>query len=105
MADADRLSAPGHDVDYRVPPWGERFLGERLGIDVAELGRGRRPLVRYCLDWSEQRHHLAGALGAAIAGRLGALDWLRRGKVSRALAITPAGREGLARSFAIELDS
>src|SRR3954470_23497627 len=104
-AEADRLSAPGHDVDYRVTPDGERVLAERLGIDVTELGRGRRPLVRYCLDWTEQRHHLAGALGAAIAGRLGALDRLRRGKVSRALAITPAGREGLARSFAIELDS
>src|SRR4051794_11810884 len=99
-ADADRLSAPGHDVDYRVTAGGGRFLANELGIDVAELGRGRRPLVRYCLDWSEQRHHLAGALGAAIADRLAALDWLRRRKVNRALAITPAGREGLARSFA-----
>src|SRR3954465_15706156 len=98
-AEADRLSAPGHDVDYRVTPEGERFLAERLGIDVTELGRGRRPLVRYCLDWTEQRHHLAGALGAAIAGRLGALDWLRRGKVSRALAITPAGRGGPPRAL------
>src|SRR4051794_381846 len=103
-ADTDRLSAPGHDVDYRVTPEGERFLAERLGIDVTELGRGRRPLVRYCLDWTEQRHHLAGALGAAIADRLATLGWLQRGKVNRALAITPAGHEGLADTFGVRIE-
>jgi DNA-binding transcriptional ArsR family regulator len=104
-AEADRLSAPGHDVDYRVTPDGERFLAGELGIDVASLGRGRRPLVRYCLDWSEQRHHLAGALGAAIADRLVALSWVRRAKVARALTITPAGHEGLAETFGVRIAS
>jgi len=102
-APADRLSAPGHDVDYRVTPHGERFLADELGIDVAELGRGRRPLVRYCLDWSEQRHHLAGALGAAIAARLLALGWLRRNPAHRAITLDPAGEEGLAGMFGVKI--
>ena len=46
---------------------GERFFA-RLGIDVAALSRGRRPLSRLCLDWSERRPHLGGALGAAHPG-------------------------------------
>jgi len=29
----------------------------------------RHPAVRYCLDWSEQQHHLAGPLGTALADR------------------------------------
>src|SRR3954469_16450779 len=37
-----------------------------LGVDVAALGRGRRPLTRSCLDWSERRPHLSGELGAAL---------------------------------------
>ena len=51
--------------------------------------------MRYCLDWSEQRHHLAGSLGAALADRFLALDWIRRSPQSRALTVTDAGRAGL----------
>ena len=52
----------------------------RLGVDVAALpaGDSRRPLLRFCVDWSEQRHHLAGALGAGVLGRMLAADWVRR---------------------------
>jgi hypothetical protein len=45
---------------------------ERIGIDVAALaaGRGRtRVLCRPCLDWSERRPHIAGAMGAALCAR------------------------------------
>ena len=90
----DRLSARGRDVDYVVTDGGERLLRD-LGVDLEALRRGRRPVVRYCLDWSEQRHHLAGSLGAALADRFLALDWIRRSPQSRALTLTDAGRAGL----------
>ncbi|MGZ6643181.1 MAG: ArsR/SmtB family transcription factor [Solirubrobacteraceae bacterium] len=90
----DRLSARGSDVDYVVTDRGEALLRD-LGVDLDALRGGRRPVVRYCLDWSEQRHHLAGSLGAALADRLLALDWLRRSPKSRALTVTDAGRAGL----------
>ena len=44
-------------------------LFRRIGIDVAGLSDARRPLCLPCLDWSVRRHHLAGALGAALLDR------------------------------------
>jgi DNA-binding transcriptional ArsR family regulator len=85
----DRLSSPGWDVEYRL---GDPGPLEELGI---ELPQGRRPLIRYCVDWSEQRHHLAGALGAAVASRLFQLGWIKRAKGTRAVHVTPEGAEGL----------
>jgi hypothetical protein len=48
-----------------------------------------------CLDWSERRPHLAGALGAAMLQALLASSWVVRRPQGRALAITPRGRAGL----------
>jgi DNA-binding transcriptional ArsR family regulator len=95
----DRLAAPGRDLDYRLTPAGEARLRD-FGVDVAEL-RGRRRLIRYCVDWSEQRHHLAGQLGAAVLARMLELGWLRRAPTPRALLLTDAGRAGLAETFEI----
>lgn len=97
----DRLSAPGYDFDYRVTPDGVERLTE-FGIDFDGLPR-RRPLVRYCVDWSEQRHHLAGSLGAAIAERMFELRWIRRAERTRAVHLNDAGREGLQQVFGVEL--
>ena len=83
-------------------PLGARRLAQ-LGIDVAALARGRRVLARRCLDWSERRDHLAGALGAALASRFFELEWLERLQTSRAIRVTPTGRRGLAAEFGLEL--
>ncbi len=60
---------------------------ESLGVDVPALLRGSRPVVRRCLDWSERRDHLAGALGAALLERFLAERWLRRETQGRALIV------------------
>lgn len=73
---------------------GRRFVAD-AGIDVDALLRSRRPLCRACLDWSERRHHLAGALGAALLARYLEQGWLRRRAHSRALIVTARGRRGL----------
>jgi hypothetical protein len=100
-ARTDRLAAPGYDVDYRLSNAGVREL-RAFGIDFDSLPP-RRPLIRYCVDWSEQRHHLAGSLGAAIAERMIELGWVRRAQRSRALHVSDDGFEGLRRRFGIEL--
>jgi DNA-binding transcriptional ArsR family regulator len=100
-ADADRLAAPGYDVDYRLTPAGVREL-KAFGINFDGLP-ARRPLIRYCVDWSEQRHHLAGSLGAAMATRMIELGWVRRAQRSRALHVSHNGYEGLREQFGIEL--
>src|SRR5215470_1077247 len=102
-AASDQLSAPGHDIDYRLTGHGSVLL-EQFGIDVDALGRGRRPLIRYCLDWTEQAHHLAGALGAAVTSRLLELDWLRRVPANRAVRLTDAGHAGVASTFGLNAD-
>jgi DNA-binding transcriptional ArsR family regulator len=77
---------------------GERFCGE-LGIDFATLGQGRRPVCLVCLDWSVRRHHLAGALGAAILSRICALGWARRQRGSRVVAFSAVGEQALRTQF------
>jgi DNA-binding transcriptional ArsR family regulator len=100
-AGADRLSAPGSDVDYRLTSSGTERL-HAFGIDFAALPR-RRPLIRYCVDWSEQCHHLAGSLGAALADRMFQLDWVERAERNRAVRVNPSGLRGLRETFGVEL--
>jgi hypothetical protein len=90
----DRLSARGRDLDYRLTPSGHETLA-RLGVDVAG------DAVRYCVDWSEQRHHLSGATGRALAARLLVLRWIRRADSGRAVFVTDLGRSELPRSLGV----
>jgi DNA-binding transcriptional ArsR family regulator len=102
-AHADRLAAFGSDHDYRLTAAGLREL-KAFGIDFDSLP-SRRPLIRYCVDWSEQRHHLAGSLGAAMATRMLDLGWVRRADRSRAVHVSDAGFDGLRDQFGLELSS
>lgn len=70
-----------------------------FGIDLDALATSRRPLCRTCLDWSERRHHLAGALGTALLQRVFSLRWARRELDSRAVAFTPSGDRAFRAQF------
>ena len=85
-----------------LTPAGDRRFGA-LGIDVAVLARRPRPVVRSCLDWTERRHHLAGALGAALLGVLVDRRWVVRRPSSRGLDVTDAGLVALADEFGVDL--
>lgn len=74
---------------------------QRFGIDLAALRARRRPLTRSCLDWSERRPHLAGALGAALCQELIDRAWITRMPEPRIVRLTPAGQQGLARTFGL----
>ena len=69
---------------------GEQFC-ERLGLDLVSLRKMKRPLFKTCLDWSARRHHLAGALGAALLSRFYQLKWVRRESQSRVVIFSPKG--------------
>lgn len=82
-------------AELRLTGRGQEAM-EGFGIDVAGLRRNRRPLTCSCLDGTERRPHLAGALGAALAAGLIERRWIERRPDSRALRITPAGGRALA---------
>jgi DNA-binding transcriptional ArsR family regulator len=73
---------------------------KRMGIDAATVRAQRRVFCRTCLDWSERRHHLAGALGATLLSRVVALGWAARDKESRVVRFTAEGERALCDVFA-----
>jgi DNA-binding transcriptional ArsR family regulator len=66
------------DRDHRLTPRGAQLL-EELKVDEHELGTTRRVFARICVDWTQRRPHLAGALPAALTRRFLELGWLTRG--------------------------
>lgn len=98
----DRLATPGADLSYRLTATGLHELGA-FGVDLDALRR-RQHAVRYCVDWSEQRHHLVGPLGTAFTARLFELDWIRRADTHRAVTLTDTGRVGLSDTFGMPDD-
>lgn len=74
------LEFKGESLD--VSKAGEVWL-TRFGIDVDRLRSHRRALCRTCMDWSERRNHLAGALGAALLQRMLDRGWAKRERDSR----------------------
>ena len=75
-----------------------------FGLNVGALEKTRRRFAGACLDWTERKPHLNGALGAAVTARLLGLGWIERGSRRRAVRVTPAGREGLAATFGWSLE-
>ncbi|HEX9770332.1 MAG TPA: winged helix-turn-helix domain-containing protein [Kiloniellales bacterium] len=91
------------DDGFLLTGEGEKRLSA-FGLEPSRLRPGRRPLTRRCLDWSERRPHLGGALGAALMTRALTLGWIARRKGSRAVALTTAGRTGFKDVFGVDLD-
>src|SRR5499427_7767524 len=79
---------------------GSRFFTE-FGIELP-TSRSTRRLCRLCLDWTERRPHLAGAVGAAITRRCFDLGWIERMEGSHAVAVTASGRRGLQKMFGVD---
>jgi len=83
-----------------ITPAGTRFLTE-FGIEVSASRSRRRHFCRLCLDWTERRPHIAGALGAALTKRCFDLGWTERTKRGGAVIVTPAGKRGFLETFGI----
>ncbi len=106
VAIADTLVTRGYvllaDDGGEVTPAGADFLAA-FGAALSRKGL-RRVFCRPCLDWSERRWHLAGAVGAALCNRCIDLHWIERAQGTRALTITPKGRRGFADNFGVILN-
>ncbi|HTU98117.1 MAG TPA: helix-turn-helix domain-containing protein [Solirubrobacteraceae bacterium] len=90
------------DAAFGLTSAGQRRL-ESLGIEVDELRLQRRAFTRACLDWTERRPHLAGAVGAAIAQHAMDQQWVAHVPGTRGLRVTPEGRRGFLEQFSLNL--
>lgn len=89
------------DSNYRLTEPGRKWFSS-IGIDTEEISRSaRRTFARQCLDWSERKPHLAGALGAALLNRMIALDWVRKMQGERTVVVTAKGQLELYERLAI----
>jgi len=109
VAIADALVAQGRvvlgDDGGEVTENGTAFFAA-WGLDLAQGRRQRhRVFCRPCIDWTERRPHLAGYVGAQLAGRCFALGWIERVRDSRAVAVTERGRQGFAEAFGFDLQA
>ena len=81
----------GANASYALTPSGEIALAA-LGIDVAVARKSRRRFAYACVDWSERRPHLGGAIGAALLDVAVKKKWVVQSGYSRALDVTLGGR-------------
>jgi len=89
-------------IRFEVTGAGARALSS-FGLNVSEVRRSRRHFAGTCIDWTQRRGHLNGALAAAITTRLFELGWIERGQRRRSVRVTEAGAEGLALTFGLHL--
>ncbi|AKU16552.1 ArsR/SmtB family transcription factor [Luteipulveratus mongoliensis] len=98
-APADALSSASRTMPFELGPTAAEELS-RWGVDLDALQAGggtRRPLLRMCADWTEQRYHLAGRLGAALLTSIRDLGWVADGARDRELVLTDAGERSISR--------
>lgn len=106
VALADAMVTRGQielDADAGIVTDAGVALLDRLGIDLdTRTKRKGRMLCRPCLDWSERRPHLAGAVGAALCSHCLTAGWIKRGNGTRAVTVTVMGQRKFREIFGIE---
>jgi DNA-binding transcriptional ArsR family regulator len=88
----------GGDQAYDLTPNGEKVL-QALGIDIGATRTLRRRFAYACLDWSERRPHVGGAVGAALLNVALKRKWVIQDLDSRALTVTRIGRREMLARF------
>ena len=84
--------------DYRVTRLGEKELAA-LDVDLAAARRSRRVFAHACIDLTQRRPHIGGALGAVLLDLYVARRWILRARRSRVVTITPKGLQAFRRTF------
>jgi len=87
---------------FEVTPKGKKGF-QSFDIDVDELQKKRRRFAWQCLNWTERRYHMSGALGAALTESLLTKKWILKDKGSQTIHLSNKGRKGLLDVFDIRL--
>ena len=97
MLKARWLTAAGRD--FAITEFGNTKLAA-LGVDVDSARAKRRSFARACIDLTQRRPHLGGALGAAVLHLFITRGWVLPNRRSRVVTITPNGHDAFAKLFA-----
>lgn len=92
----------GGDNSCDLTPKGIKMF-ETLGIDLAATRMLRRRFAFACLDWSERRSHLGGAIGAALLNLAFKRRWVTQDLDSRALCVTAQGQREMLTRFGLRV--
>ena len=105
-AELGKPAGPLKNSPYELGPDADAVFAS-LGVDLAlcTRQRGKRLLLRSCVDWTERRPHLAGHLGATLASTMMANGWVLRHPSQRSVELTPAGRQALAGALGVVIES
>ncbi|MEB2302701.1 helix-turn-helix domain-containing protein [Lysinibacillus xylanilyticus] len=90
------------EKQFLITAEGAQFFTD-FGLDLDDLKRKRRSFSHACLDWSERRYHLAGALGQGMMTHFLSLGWVTRVPAIRAIKVTEKGRAGFKEVFKFEV--
>ncbi|MEQ6353517.1 helix-turn-helix domain-containing protein [Lysinibacillus sp. M3] len=90
------------EKQFLITAEGAQFFTD-FGLDLDDLKRKRRSFSHACLDWSERRYHLAGALGEGMLTHFLSLGWVTRVPAIRAIKVTEKGRAGFKEVFKFEI--
>jgi DNA-binding transcriptional ArsR family regulator len=86
--------------NFELTPLGEAFF-DSVGMELSLLKRKRRAFTCKCLDWSERKFHLAGALGNSLLLYTLEENWIERIPSTRAIRVTNKGMKGFKDVFGI----
>ena len=92
-----------HEKGFLLSEEGQLFCF-RLGVDLEAVRCQRRMFARRCLDWTDKRDHLGGALGAALTRHFFAMEWLRPGSHPRLVQVTPQGARAFQKYLGLKTD-
>ena len=90
-------------TDFQLTTSGENFL-QSLDLDTSLLRARRRTFAKACLDWTERKHHIAGALGAGLLNAFCDKKWVNTQRGTRAVRITSSGRRELGRLLDVRFE-
>src|SRR5215472_9570890 len=81
---------------------GEKIF-DKLGLNLSALRRERRRFAFACPDWTEQRPHLGGSLGAALWAYSVERGWMVKQQGTRAIIVTDLGKQQLREQFGVQV--
>jgi DNA-binding transcriptional ArsR family regulator len=90
-----KILVPGDD-EFTISTDGEHWFRE-MGLDLNDIRKAKRNFAKPCLDWTERKYHLSGALGAAMLKQMHHLHWIRPKANSRIVILTGNGETELSR--------